>query len=153
MVSPLIGGHFVKQSRQDRPVNPPDIPIGLFIIRKTKISLFCCILENFILGVDHINDERPLTEILFICISACANKFPTFVILYPILPSLIMLFWVTFISTIILFSLTDFYFTFDRRCSTYFLHRTLARFPFAFLIILFFVSLFLRLSLLIDCWI
>ena len=87
MICPLVSLHLLQKSRQNGSIDPPHVPVFVFILWKTEVSFFCAILQNFVLSVTDIYHER-LASTGFVEIFAHAHQLSRSVVDYVELVSL-----------------------------------------------------------------
>lgn len=74
MIGSLIGLELHQQSWDNGPIDPPDVPVFLFIGTKSKPRLLRAIFKHLILCIAHIDRERPIIGLLVVGISRLAYK-------------------------------------------------------------------------------
>jgi hypothetical protein len=76
MVGPLIRLDFQEQRWQNGPIYPPYVPFFLLLGTEPEISLLCAILQDLVLRVAYIDDQRPLAGILGVCVARLPHELP-----------------------------------------------------------------------------
>ena len=76
-----MGFHFLEQSRQNRSIDPPNIPFLIVFYTQSEIGLLRTILHDIvILTVSDIDHQGPFTHIFFVSISSLVDKVPARVV-------------------------------------------------------------------------
>ena len=80
MIGPLIWLHLEKKRREYRPIDPPDVPILLIFSAQPEIGLVSAILQDLVLCIIHVDDQRPLIHVGLVGVSLLTDQCPASVV-------------------------------------------------------------------------
>lgn len=90
VISSLIWFHLEQQRWQNRSIYPPYVPVFFLVCAKSESGLISAVLEDLVLSISNIYNERPIARLCQICISFSAFQVSCCIVQYVHLISILL---------------------------------------------------------------